>query len=327
MSGARASIAIRPSALGGKGLLLFAALEVAFLATNYSNLFFLMLAFCAVLGGLGVLWSWRNLRGVQIVELTLPMAAAGSAREGAVELAVALGARRRRFDLEVAIEGEDGPEPVAWLPTCVGGARATCELPPRPRGVCAVERVRVTSTFPFGLFRARLRVPIELELVTHPAPAPNPTQRTGGAADASDDDGAAQRAGRGLALAGLREFRTGDAVADVHWRASARRGTAVVKERERDHSPTACAVLDRRCDATVLETALEHAAGMVLAARHRAPLRLLSQDCDLLVDPERGGTRAALRWLAQAAPLPDDAPAPPPSAGATRLPRRTREAR
>ena len=36
---------IRLSALGAKGLLLLAALELAFLATNYSNLFFLLLAF------------------------------------------------------------------------------------------------------------------------------------------------------------------------------------------------------------------------------------------------------------------------------------------
>ncbi len=46
------AVSIRPSALGTKGLLLFATMELAFLATNYSNLVFRMLACCAMHGGL-----------------------------------------------------------------------------------------------------------------------------------------------------------------------------------------------------------------------------------------------------------------------------------
>ena len=61
----RPAASIRPTALGVKGVLLFVALELAFFATDYSNLFFLLLAFSSALGALGAAWSWQNLRNVR----------------------------------------------------------------------------------------------------------------------------------------------------------------------------------------------------------------------------------------------------------------------
>ncbi|MCK5941119.1 MAG: DUF58 domain-containing protein, partial [Planctomycetes bacterium] len=276
-------VSIRPSALGAKGLLLFAALELAFLATNYSNLFFLLLAFCAVLGAFGAWWSWRNLRGVHVADIELPMAAAGSARP--VELTL-VGDRRPRFDVTVELPTGEAAAEVGYAALLVGRAPVVGSLSPQPRGVQRIERVRLTSRYPFGFFEARCELPVGGEVVSHPQPSA--TAATGARAGGAGEHGGSA-AGRGASLCGLREFRAGDEVADVHWKATARRGTAIVKEREHERRPAVEAVLDRRAAPEEFERALMRAAALVFAARHGAPLRLRSQDGDLTVDPDRGG--------------------------------------
>ncbi|MFN3243582.1 MAG: DUF58 domain-containing protein [Planctomycetota bacterium] len=311
-------VAIRPSALGSKGLLLFAALELAFLATNYSNLFFLLLAFSAVLGLLGAWWSWRNLRGVQVTAVDVGLAAEGGQRDVSVRVH---GGRRPRFDVAIELPLARERAEIAYAPVLVGDAELRGQLAPQPRGVRRLEQALVTSKFPFGFFVTTCRTPLACELVTHPEPLAIPGSGTG-RGNGEGDDGA-QSPGRGTGLAGLRPFRTGDALADVHWKATARRGTAVIKERERDSRPLVDVVLDRRCDEATFERALSHATTLVLAARHGAPVRLRSQDAELLVDPERGGTEAALRWLAEATPLAAAAAPPPRSRDAITLPERS----
>ena len=308
-------VSIRPSALGSKGLLLFAALELAFLATNYSNLFFLLLAFSAVLGVLGAWWSWRNLRDVQVDAVEIVLAAAGGQRDVTVRLRTA---RRPRFDLAVELPLANGATEAAYAPVVIGAAELRGQLAPQPRGLQQLDHVLVRSGFPFGFFVAKCRAPLSYEVVTHPEPAAVTTGHEG-AGEGAGDDGA-MAAGRGTGIAGLRAFRTGDAIADVHWKATARRGTAVVKERERESQPLVDVVLDRRCEGPAFEQALSHATTLVLAARHSAPVRLRSQDADLLVDPERGGAENALRWLAEATSLPAGGSVPPRTRDAIQLP-------
>lgn len=305
-----ARVSIRPSALGSKGLLLFAALELAFLATNYSNLFFLLLAFSAVLGVLGAVWSWRNLRGLELASFELAHAAAGSQRTTRTQLRAAA---RPRFDLLVEVPFEKGYGEAAYTPLLHGEVAVDDHLAGQPRGVHAIDHVRITSHFPFGFFVAQTRLATAKEIVTYPTPLPCDAA---GRAGEQDGDSGALHAGRGAALAGLRAFRTGDALADVHWKATARRGAPVVKERERESATAIEAVLDRRCDPEALEHALSQLTTLVLAARTDAPLHLHSQGIELLVDPDRGGADEALRWLAGASPLGMDAPAPKPRRGA-----------
>jgi uncharacterized protein (DUF58 family) len=307
-------ISIRPSALGSKGLLLFAVLELAFLATNYSNLFFLMIAFSAVLGTLGAFWAYRNLRGIHVAILAVNPAACKTAR--AIELQLSSDARPR-FDLVIELPLANGFAEVGYAAILVTNATTTANLPGQPRGVQALNRLRVTSGFPFGLFVARASLAITGELVTHPTPAPMPASSRAGI---QAGDHGALTTGRGSALAGLRAFRSGDGLADVHWKATARRGKAVVKERERESKPAVEVVLDRRCDPATLESALSQLTSLVLAARHGSPLRMHSQGMELLVDPDRGGSATAMRWLAEASILPSDAAPPPRRSGAMPLP-------
>jgi uncharacterized protein (DUF58 family) len=307
-------VSIRPSALGSKGCLLFAALELAFLATHYSNLFFLLLAFSAVLGVFGAWWSWRNLKGLRIESIELAAAANGSQRAAQVHLAAK---RRPRFDLVVELNLERGYDEVAYTPCLVNAQAIDGTIAGQPRGVRSIDHVRITSGFPFGFFIARTTLPVIAELVTYPAPVPFGESRSGGG---HEGDLGALHAGRGTALAGLRAFRTGDGMSDMHWKATARRGTPVVKERERESAPAVDVVLDRRCDQAALERALSQLTTLVLAARTDTPLHVHSQGVELLVDPDRGGADDALRWLADANTLTSSAAPPPKQRSAMQLP-------
>ncbi|MEZ6036154.1 MAG: DUF58 domain-containing protein [Planctomycetota bacterium] len=310
-------MSLRPTALGGKGLLLFAALELAFFATSYSNLFFLLLAFCCVLGGVGLWWTVRNVLGVQAVAFDAPLAAAGATRAALVTLD---GGGRPRFAIDVAIATGEGRCRIGTALRVDGPTRLHGELAPQRRGLHAVERLQVWSRFPFGLFEARLEVPTHGELVTWPAA--QSSDADGAAASDEGDDGAAPPLpGRGASWSGLREFRSGDSIGDVHWKATARRGTAIVKERERDQAETLQLVIDRRLDEEPFERALAEAATLALAAADGAPITLHSQGATLHVGAERAELDAALRWLAAVQRLPVDAGAPPRRPGAIALPR------
>lgn len=307
-------VSIRPSALGTKGLLLFCAMELAFLATNYSNLFFMVLAFSAVLGVLGVLWAIRNVRGLRIEDITLGMAAADTSRVIQVQVD---GGRRVRFDLTLEAPMHGGLQPIGYAPLVRGQTMVRDAMPSQPRSLQQLEHVHIRSRFPFGFFIARVRLPVDAEVITHPKPIPFGDDGEGLAAS---EDGAQLTAGRGSTLAGLRAFRQGDMLGDVHWKATARRGNAVVKERERESDPEVDVVLDRRCDPAALENALSQLTSLVMAARHGCPLRLYSQGIEMLVDPDRGGAKDALRWLAEAGPVAAVAGEPPGPRTAIQLP-------
>lgn len=296
----------RPTELGIKGCLLLAALGVAFFAAAYSNLFFLIIAFCCVLGGLGLWWTIRNPRHVALRVLTAPSAPAGQERE--LLLAVTTGGGRAAWDLafEVDLDGggrERAPHELVHVPVLRGEARCTATLPGLERGVRRITAVRCSSGFPFGLFRTSRSLAADFELVTYPKSLGS--GRSGTAVRGGPDDSG--DGSRGAAVAGLRPFRAGDSLGDVHWKASARRGEPIVKELERGGGDAAVEiVVDRRCgdDARELEARLSRATTTLeqaLAADR--PVRLRSQGCELKVEVGQPAD-ALLRWLAAATPLP-----------------------
>lgn len=310
---------IRPTELGLKGVLLLCALDVAFLATSYSNLFFLLLVFCVVLGALGLWWAVGNVRGITARWVAAPTAAAGSPRDVQVAL---IGPRRRAaFDLAVSLQSGGERHELLHVPMLRGEATATAVLPGQPRGIQPVRALQISSRFPFGLFVVTRTVPVDGELVTHPRPL-SPAEAAEGTAD-GDGDLAALVGHRSNTLAGLRPFRRGDSTADVHWKATARRGTPVVKERELDAGETVEIVLDRRCAAAALEQALSLATTWLLqAVAAERPVQLKSQDYAGSLGGSRRSPGPLLRWLAEATPLPNEGKAPPAgSADAVHLPR------
>ncbi len=290
---------LRPTELGLKGVALVAALEIAFFATSYSNLFFLLLTFCGVIGGVAAIGALANLRGLRIGVEPVPFAAAGSARF----IVLHTGSRRRHFDLALALEGEGRTMDAGHIAIATGNGAHTATLAALPRGIVRATKVRVSSRHPFGLFQASRRFRVDLEVVTHPSPEPQdgaPRRHVGQSAGAHD---------RGKVVAGLRPFRAGDALGSVHWKATARRGEPVVKEYEPEGSERIDVVIDRRCTSDELEERLAAAAELVMRARDGgAPVVLHSQDWTQSVASNGVGAATALRCLAAASTLPPTAP-------------------
>jgi len=314
-------VRIRPTRLGLEGALLLAALGVGFFATAYGNLLFLLLVFCAALGALDLCWALQNLRGLRAQWLAVPPAAAGSPRE--VALLLARDRRGGSFDVAVLAEPGGVAAEIAHAPLLRGELRLAAQAPPLPRGLHPVRALRLVSRFPFGLFQATRDVPAAAEFVTHPVPCP-----AAGRAAAGHEANPAAAAIRGASVAGLRPFRAGDPLADVDWKASARRAAPIVKEREREGDAVEV-VLDRRCAPAALEAALRAAAGILLQANAAGrPVLWRSQGETGHLAPRAAAPTPLLRWLAGAEPLPPDAPPPPRgSPGAVHLPGESAEAR
>lgn len=304
---------IRPTELGLKGLMLLAALELAFLATSYSNLFFLLIVFCGVLGGVGLVTGTRNLRALRLLAADVPAGPADTARS----LHLDVQAARRAFDLVLTLAGDACDIRVSPIATVAGRCSLRPSLPALPRGILGVRCVRLTSRFPFGLFELTVSRPLQLEVVTYPLPAGGAPAGARARPGGQHDGDSAQPA----TVAGLRPFRDGDALRDVHWKATARRGTPITKERDPESGDARTVVVDRRATPEQLEQALAAAAAAVLGAGNSPHgVQLVSQGYSVHVPAGQPAPAAALRWLASAAVLPADAGAP------EALPRRGREA-
>ncbi|MFO1076935.1 MAG: DUF58 domain-containing protein [Planctomycetota bacterium] len=288
---------VRPTELGWKGILLLVALTVAFYAAAYSNPFFLILVFCAVLGGLGAVWTAANLRGLGL-ELPRTLTIAAGA-EHALPAVVDAGPRHRAFALELQLQVGGALCTTARAAVVAGRTQLSATLPPLPRGVHAVGTARFASRFPFGLFVASRDVAADLELVVHPRLLDARACPTG---DVAGDGRQGQRGGRGTVVRSLRPFRGGDSVGDVHWKATARRGAPVVKEREPEAAAGFHVALDLRLQGDAFERELSRAATLLVrAVATGRPARLGARGLDLAVRDQKGLARA-LRWLATAAP-------------------------
>lgn len=212
---------ILPTRAGlGFGVLLFLMLLAGL---NYANSLALFATF--LLGGVllaAMHLCHRNLLGARVTALRGEAAfAAGLAR------------------IEVVLENAAGTPRYAWYADACGYASAArnagvrdfailnLSLPVTQRGVLTVPRVRIATTYPFGLFRAWTWIHAPLDVVVYPHARGVLTPIGGGGAP-----GSAQHA----AVAGddewdsLRTYREGDSPRKVAWKAFARGGPLLVKE-------------------------------------------------------------------------------------------------
>lgn len=295
-----------PTSLGAKGALFFAAVVLLFFATPYSNLFFLLTSFLAVLGVAGGLGTIRNAQLLGATLVAVEPAAAGGTHEATLRMAVRKG--RRAFAVRVFADVAGTRSLIAEVPFADDGTLVNARFEGLPRGVHRVTALRLRTRYPFGILTAERKVRADAEVVAYPAPTPAeqaPMHARAGA-------GQMPPSGDEESLAGLREWRSGDSLRNVHWKATARAGHPIVKELERLGGDGQDLVLDRRMTGDELEHALSMAARHVFdAAETRQALRLRSQDADLCLDQNRPQTAPLLRWLAQANALPADAPPPP----------------
>jgi uncharacterized protein (DUF58 family) len=232
---ARRRLYILPTRAG----LAFGALLLTMLVAglNYTNSLALLFAF--LLAGFALVAMHechRNLLGLSLCEAVAPPLFAGSG--GILHLTLENASRLRRYRVQAAVEGQ-----AAFAVDLPAGARASLELPlpALPRGLRRIDRLRVSSSHPFGLFRAWTWIHAPIEVIVYP--------RATGSLPLPADRGVRSGASpRGTAGAdewlGLRPFRDGDSPRQVAWKAYAREAPLLVKEYSSTGSPLRLLSLD-----------------------------------------------------------------------------------
>jgi uncharacterized protein (DUF58 family) len=297
---------IRLTGLGVKALLFWLLLLGAFFATNYFNLLFLLVVFLTVLGTLNLFWTWANLTGVEAAVVEPDPVPAGA---GGMLRARVAGGRRRRIGLCLVLDLEGGVRVEGAAAVVRGESVVGLRMGPLRRGLHSVRRARLASNWPLGLCAVSKAVAAPSRIVVFPAPAPP------GAAPGAGGEGAAAAArARGLLQpSGLRDYRPSDEPRSIHWRASACRGSLVVKEWEGGLGEGVEICIDRRAAPEALEHALSVAAALALAAREaKERLVLHSQGLSDTFGRDHRSWNELLVWLAGAEALPPDAAPPPP---------------
>ena len=181
------------------------------------------------------------------------------------------------------------------------------------RGLYRFEGFQVSTKFPFALFRKSRTVDLPDELIVlpavHPVSPPSALALTRG-------DEPRGRLGRRGEFFGLRELRDGDDRRDVHWRASARAGRLLVREREDESVREAAIHLDNTlapdasaADDARLEKAISLAASLATTYIGRGYTVSLLARGDAV--PAGSGAAHLTRILRMLALLPAAAPGAP----------------
>lgn len=206
----------------------------------------------------------------------------------------------------------DRPSPAIFVSHQMTGlplARVYVEpLPPGGRAVAELSRVAQTRVVTdtggiwvaaqggLGLVVAYLNADHRHRLVIHP----RPVHLGPAVARARADDQVDSVPGPGTDVAGVREWRSGDAASSVHWRSTARRGTLVVRERAAATSRHVVVALACSSAAPDWEDVIATAAGACRAAQvagHRLTLWVWA-DGQTLGPPPVHSVTGLLDWWA-----------------------------
>jgi len=153
------------------------------------------------------------------------------------------------------------------------------------RGPVKLSAVKVTTTFPLGLFAKSRIFTMEDELLVYP-------RRGFACADPRDagvgplgDAGDPRRGGGDGDLLGLRELREGEDARRIHWKKSAAAGKLLKAEREREERKTYVLSLEGRLRTEALERKCEEVAALAQ--------RLLSEGHEVGLETESTRLRPA----------------------------------
>jgi uncharacterized protein (DUF58 family) len=178
---------------------------------------------------------------------------------------------------------------VGWVPA---GGRAESRHALRffKHGIVAFDGVRLSSTFPLGLFRVTRTVPVAETAVVYPRlrpvpPALLPPERARGPAGTRS---ALSLRGE-EEFAGLREFRPGDSPRRIHWRSSARlEGRLLVRELEQPADRRAALIFDARLGEVSSRTETRFARAVSVAASLAGELITQRYTVDVLLRTAAG---------------------------------------
>ena len=163
--------------------------------------------------------------------------------------------------------GSTEPASLRSLPsarfTTAGVTRLQHVLHPPARGIVEIGPVTVQRLDPFGLTRKSVQLGESRQLIV----APRVTDLSGSGFSLAGGDGSVRASRRNAAGNNddlmTREYRTGDALRRVHWRATARHGDLMVRQEEESSFPTARLIVDTRNNGYATADAFEWALGMV----------------------------------------------------------------
>ena len=234
--------------------------------------------------------------GVVITEL-------GAAAPGQPRLRDRLLRRRDRHDGA----GAGTVAPLGWV-LHVGARHATTAAAlywPQARGVLELDRIELSSTFPFGILRKRAvfsqpdRVPVFPTLHRLPAAlVRDATARVG------EGERRRDRPGLGDEFYGLRDHRPGDPIRAVHWKRSAQLGRLVTRETVQAAPNRLRLGLDLRgADAATPQAGLDGAAAYEAA---------ISLAASIVCEAHLAGCEVGLRIEGAALPGTDPAAGPGP---------------
>ena len=208
----------------GTGMAFAALLFLMLIAgLNYGNSLALFLTF--LLGAFALVamqQCHRNLLGIAVLTVSAPAVFARA--RGAVHVTLANPAGLARYRVEAALP--ESPAVAADL-TSPEPRRLELPLPALRRGIVRIERLRLATAHPFGLFRAWTWLHVPVEMLVYPRPAGSLRMP----AESGARPGARSRGGSEAdEWQGLRPFRDGDSPRQVDWKAYAREAPLLVKE-------------------------------------------------------------------------------------------------
>ncbi len=255
----RRRLYILPTRAGlGFAVVVFAMLIAAL---NYGNSIALLLT--CLLGGFALVamhQCHRNLAGLNLVAAITSPAFAGDSGV----LTVTLGNRSPLARYAVALEAASIERVTLDLPA-QSSQQVQLRVPAPRRGVVRIDRLQISTTHPFGLFRAWSWVHAPIRLIVYPRPRgvrPAP-QQAGGPAGQAREPGAQKDE-----WLGLRPFREGDSPRQVAWKAYARGAPLLAKEYAASGSEQRIFDFDR-IDGLEIEARLEQLARWIVDAEAR----------------------------------------------------------
>jgi len=220
----------------------------------------------------------RNLLGISLQGASAAPTFAG--RSGSVDLTLENPAQLARYGIEADLAGTVG---VARDIGAASAARVELAVLTTVRGPLRIDRLRLTTALPFGLFRAWTWVHLPLEMIVYPRSRGSLPMPTVGGPTA----GAKLLAGSGGdEWLGLRNFRDGDSPRQVAWKAYARGAPLLVKEYRSSGAPQRLFDFERLVSLDT-ERRLEQLAQWIVDAENRGERYGLCMPA-LSIAPDRG---------------------------------------
>ncbi len=209
------------------GALMFAMLMGSL---NFNNNLGLLTTFIvAGLASNSMLLAYRNLDRLRVVRSHSAPVHAGQTAQLLITLACH--SDRDRPGLEVSLDGQEVFLSLAANST----ASATLSVPTQHRGWQELGRCRIQTCQPIGLFRAWSWFWPEMKILVWPRPAQNPPPLP--ESNANIDGDLDQSGSEGDEFFALRDWREGDPLHRIAWKASQRHNVLLSREFRQPRSP------------------------------------------------------------------------------------------